>query len=545
MEAYDPTIRKFIHEVVNGVIREAQRFADALEVWLGDLWDRLPCDGWREDLDRFIAAWAEQGIVAEPDDVRDLKLWIIQHEKIADASRPVSGPSVPRRTLLEFPRAASALVPIDSIKDEIPTWIREELLHLGRIIMRTSPPDQWLARAERASAGMPHVPSVAKEQFIKWIEEEQRNVLQPLEWLRQMREAARLTEAKRQALFEAWQGVEIPLLDLEKMGHLPDTAFRRVHNFGSWGYADLAARSVWITDFELDGQNFKLVWAMQARSDGLGAPVARVVDVVPLPADPGDDILAAQPFFKRIISGLNLGRDAVLNAIPFGSLIYNVATGHLEQAARDAVTEAAFAGLNKTGFFIAGAVIGEIGRKLIRARQLLNLTKGGAREIEGLSKLLERLNRGAKATTGEAKRFLETVHRAADEIRQLAQRTANVTMERQLKRLADELEADALRAIHGHHSDAIFLGGERKQELTDLLTFRHKQLHNDLNEFLRSKENALGQHMRPQPGNSGQKIRRRFSRAERLEAEAEFYRIHRHEYPDAARDFFQQHPDLE
>jgi len=49
--------------------------------------------------------------------------------------------------------------------------------------------------------------------------------------------------------------------------------------------------------------------------------------------------------------------------------------------------------------------------------------------------------------------------------------------------------------------------------------------------------------MRPQKGNSGQKIRQNFSREERLKALKEFYRGPGAKYEEAAKDFFERHPD--
>ena len=64
---------------------------------------------------------------------------------------------------------------------------------------------------------------------------------------------------------------------------------------------------------------------------------------------------------------------------------------------------------------------------------------------------------------------------------------------------------------------------------------------NDLNDFLRGTTDEAGNHMRPQPGNSGAKIRENFTREERLQTMADFYRLFGDSYPDAARDFFNQH----
>jgi len=116
-----------------------------------------------------------------------------------------------------------------------------------------------------------------------------------------------------------------------------------------------------------------------------------------------------------------------------------------------------------------------------------------------------------------------------------------------IKRIDSELNC-ALKnnePIHNHHSNPKFMGGDKKQPLTKMTVPRHKQLHKDLNDFLRQKTDSVGNHMRPQRGNSGKKIRRSFSPRERLNTIAEFYKEFRLKYPDAARDFFKQHPHLE
>ncbi len=100
------------------------------------------------------------------------------------------------------------------------------------------------------------------------------------------------------------------------------------------------------------------------------------------------------------------------------------------------------------------------------------------------------------------------------------------------------------RKTHGHHSDPKFMGGKKKQPLTNLDVQLHKELHKDMNDFLKNKTDDFGNHMRPQRGNSGQKIRQNFTRQERLDALQEFYRGPGAKYKDAAADFFKQHPDL-
>ena len=55
----------------------------------------------------------------------------------------------------------------------------------------------------------------------------------------------------------------------------------------------------------------------------------------------------------------------------------------------------------------------------------------------------------------------------------------------------------------------------------------------------------MGNHMLPQRGNSGSRIRNNFARSERLNALADFYRQNANKNPEAALDFFKQHPTLE
>ena len=92
--------------------------------------------------------------------------------------------------------------------------------------------------------------------------------------------------------------------------------------------------------------------------------------------------------------------------------------------------------------------------------------------------------------------------------------------------------------IQLHHSDPIFMGGAPDQELTPMSISRHQELHKDLNNFLVEKKNALGQHMRPQPRNSGLQIRRNFNRIDRFDAMKQFYDKNWIKYWDARWDFY-------
>lgn len=97
---------------------------------------------------------------------------------------------------------------------------------------------------------------------------------------------------------------------------------------------------------------------------------------------------------------------------------------------------------------------------------------------------------------------------------------------------------------HLHHSDPMFLGGSRKQPLTSLTQGDHAALHSDLNSFLRGRVDAFGNHMAPTRANPGALIRGNFTRAERLQTLADFYRGPGSKYEQAAIDFFSQHPGL-
>jgi RHS repeat-associated protein len=98
--------------------------------------------------------------------------------------------------------------------------------------------------------------------------------------------------------------------------------------------------------------------------------------------------------------------------------------------------------------------------------------------------------------------------------------------------------------IVGHHSDPKFTGGDPKQELTRIPESQHKDLHRDMNDFLREQTNEDGYHMRPQRDNSGSDIQKTFERNELLDALKRFYEKFRDKYPEPAKDFFKQHPEL-
>jgi hypothetical protein len=170
--------------------------------------------------------------------------------------------------------------------------------------------------------------------------------------------------------------------------------------------------------------------------------------------------------------------------------------------------------------------------------------------IEGGRVLAKTAERGATIarTTEKVVKAEEKVVKVVEETSKAAQTAEEVRAGvSEAKAEAHTVAQDSKavdEATHGHHSDPKFMGGEPKQPLTDLPKSQHEQLHKDLNEFLASKKDQFGNHMRPQRGNSGAVIRRNFTRQERLNALAEFYKANLAKYPEAAADFFKQHPTL-
>jgi uncharacterized protein RhaS with RHS repeats len=98
--------------------------------------------------------------------------------------------------------------------------------------------------------------------------------------------------------------------------------------------------------------------------------------------------------------------------------------------------------------------------------------------------------------------------------------------------------------IQAHHSDPKFMGGDPDQPLTDMSRSSHQDLHNTMNKFLEQYTDEAGNNMRPTSNNSGQDIKTNFPRAERLDALKDFYNGPGAQWPNAAQDFFTQHPEL-
>jgi len=88
------------------------------------------------------------------------------------------------------------------------------------------------------------------------------------------------------------------------------------------------------------------------------------------------------------------------------------------------------------------------------------------------------------------------------------------------------------------------MGGDPKQKLTNMVDADHVDLHRDLNNFLVKQKDEFGNHMRPQSGNTGAMIRANSTPEQRQKAMAKFYNQFKQKYPDAGKDFFEQHPNL-
>ncbi|MFV0376510.1 MAG: RHS repeat-associated core domain-containing protein [Mangrovibacterium sp.] len=92
--------------------------------------------------------------------------------------------------------------------------------------------------------------------------------------------------------------------------------------------------------------------------------------------------------------------------------------------------------------------------------------------------------------------------------------------------------------LHGHHSDPIFMGGDKNQNLTNMKASTHRQLHKDMNDFLYGQQDANGNHMRPQSNNSGLNIQSNFTRPQLVNSLKLFYDNNKWTYPRARYDFY-------
>jgi RHS repeat-associated core domain len=92
--------------------------------------------------------------------------------------------------------------------------------------------------------------------------------------------------------------------------------------------------------------------------------------------------------------------------------------------------------------------------------------------------------------------------------------------------------------LHEHHSDPKFAGGDPKQKTTTLDASTHRQLHKDMNEFLKQQTNDQGSDMMPRKGNSGLDIRNNFERLELQNSLQQFYDKNWWKYPYSRYDFY-------
>nr|WP_262885510.1 RHS repeat-associated core domain-containing protein [Tenacibaculum maritimum] len=92
--------------------------------------------------------------------------------------------------------------------------------------------------------------------------------------------------------------------------------------------------------------------------------------------------------------------------------------------------------------------------------------------------------------------------------------------------------------INGHHSFPKFMGGEANQKLTNIGEETHKQLHRDMNNFLKKQTDDFGNHMRPQRGNPGRLIQRNFNLDVKIKALNQFYKQNWFRYPQSTFDYY-------
>lgn len=106
------------------------------------------------------------------------------------------------------------------------------------------------------------------------------------------------------------------------------------------------------------------------------------------------------------------------------------------------------------------------------------------------------------------------------------------------KAMSSKIDPFTGERIEMHHSDPKFMGGDPNQELTPLKQSLHRELHQDLNDYLKMQTDDFGNHMRPQRGNPGIRIQETFTRPIRIEAMNNFYDINRFSYPRSRYDFY-------
>ena len=86
-----------------------------------------------------------------------------------------------------------------------------------------------------------------------------------------------------------------------------------------------------------------------------------------------------------------------------------------------------------------------------------------------------------------------------------------------------------------HHSYPKSLGGDVNQPLTTMSASRHRELHSDMNDFL--KNNPSG-NMMPRRGHNGEAIQRHFGIPNLFQRTRSFYDSHPYKYWDARYDFY-------
>lgn len=90
-----------------------------------------------------------------------------------------------------------------------------------------------------------------------------------------------------------------------------------------------------------------------------------------------------------------------------------------------------------------------------------------------------------------------------------------------------------------HHSFPKFLGGNDKQILTPMETSRHRTLHKELNEYLKTQTSDDKRYnMFPRKGNPGKDIQKNFTDITRINAAKTFYDSNKWRYWDARFDFY-------
>lgn len=184
-------------------------------------------------------------------------------------------------------------------------------------------------------------------------------------------------------------------------------------------------------------------------------------------------------------------------------------------------------------------------------------TAGAANALKGAegAALTARILKQLESVPGLAKGKLGRISELMTDVVQELQRGLKSSTAGSLNPFGDAFSDGSWRKKRGvtktleqHHSDPIFMAGDPNQPTVGMPRDLHRgagdSLHHDLNEFLRGKTDAAGNHMRPQRGNPGIRIRDNFTREELLEAMAEFYKRFQDKYPDSARAFFNLHPHL-